>query len=287
MFCLAPNKRTVCRRVGGGDRYRCECFGFGVEGILETGRDRIDQHQKRSSSWKLCSPMPGTLPRCSGGSRQNQCPSSADSERGLDEINSGPPVQFRLWGDYSQSKQYLIYSGVRLKRDPRHDDCTYRKYRIGCGYGQRSPLHEEPLNVNTRNLHSVLGSGQKGKTVADFTLDVCGGGETIWMEEEGRRSSNNRVEIPRRGETSTRRETTAVYVFSGVAWKPASPDRWFFPQRYIRSGSVHFGTITGEEIGAWILELSTPQQAFIRFCPAFVKLITRSRQFKSDPRKPI
>jgi hypothetical protein len=75
------------------------------------------------------------------------------------------------------------------------------------------PFPEEPLNFHTRNLHSILGSGQK-ETVGEFTAHSF----LEWREIlDGTKRGFLQIKVKYRDAvgTSTRHETSVVYIFQG------------------------------------------------------------------------
>jgi hypothetical protein len=75
------------------------------------------------------------------------------------------------------------------------------------------PLPQEPSNFTLRNLHSVLGSGQK-ETVGGFDAEAFLESESI-LDRTKRGVLRITVKYRDVVETSMLRETTAVYVFQG------------------------------------------------------------------------
>ncbi len=200
-------------------------FGLELKEYWRQGRDRIDQHQETLKQLEI---MQAHADATKGAAEAARISAQAvlNSERAWIEIKLGPPVQSDYW-DYSQSNSTDLFEcSIEIENHGR-TIARIESIRIGADTVSE-PLPEEPLNFTTRNLHSVLGSGQK-ETVGGFHVDAFVEGETIL---DGTKRGVLRITVKYRDvvETSTLRETTAVYVFQRSLEDP--PDRVSFLSVY-------------------------------------------------------
>jgi len=141
-----------------------------------------------------------------------------NSERAWVEIKIGPVQK-----DSHDQKDYIMADLFKCSIQIENHGRTIARIesiRIGADT-VNEPLSEEPLNSTTRNLHSVLGSGQK-EVVGGFHANDFLEWKSIL---DGTKRGVLRITVKYRDvvETSILHETTAVYVFQNSLDDP--PER--------------------------------------------------------------
>ena len=168
-------------------------FGLELKEYWRQGRDRIDQHQETLKQLEI---MQAHADATKGAAEAARISAQAvlNSERAWIEIKLGPPVQSDYW-DYSQSNSTDLFEcSIEIEN---HGRTVARIESLQVGADTvNEPLPQEPVNFTKTNLHSVLGSGQKG-TIGRFTADDFMDWQSIL--DGTKRGILNNSEIPRRG----------------------------------------------------------------------------------------
>lgn len=142
-----------------------------------------------------------------------------NSERAWIEIRLGPPLQ-PDYGDQDQITSSDVFEcSIQIEN---HGRTVARIESLQVGADAVSePLPQEPVNFTKKNLHSVLGSGQK-ETIGGFTADDFMDWQSIL---DGTKRGILRITVKYRDvvDTSTLHETSSVYVFQNSLEDP--PDR--------------------------------------------------------------
>jgi hypothetical protein len=149
-----------------------------------------------------------------------------NSERAWIEIKLGAPIQSDYQDDAQSISVGLFECSIQIENHGR-TIARVESIRIGADT-VNEPLPQEPSSFTLRNLHSVLGSGQK-EIVGGFHADAFVDWKTIL---DGTKRGVLRITVKYRDvvETSTLHETTAVYVFQNSLEEP--PERVSFLSVY-------------------------------------------------------
>lgn len=185
-------------------------FGLELKEYKRQGRDRIEQHKESAAQMAIA--------KDAADAAKFSAQAVLNSERAWVEIKIGP-AQKDPRDDEDYITADLFECSIQIENHGR-TIARIESIRIGADTVNR-PLPEEPSNFTTRNLHSVLGSGQK---------DIVGAFHVNNFVEwkgilDGTKRGVLRITVKYRDvvETSTLHETTAVYVFQNSLDDP--PER--------------------------------------------------------------
>ncbi|MGB7729920.1 MAG: hypothetical protein WBL50_17955 [Candidatus Acidiferrum sp.] len=169
------------------------------------GQERIEQHKELADQMAIA--------KKAADAAHLSAQAVLNSERAWIEIKLGPPERndddLPVWGEDNRVLD-LFECSIQIEN---HGRTIARIESVQVGAETVSgPLPQEPSNLTTRNLHSVLGSGQK-VTVCGFNADTgFSDGASI---VNGTKRGILRIIARYRDvvQTSELHETSVVYVF--------------------------------------------------------------------------
>lgn len=148
-------------------------FGLELKEYKRQGRERIEQREESVAQMTIMQSQADATRDSAIAAKEAaevariSAQAVLNSERAWIEIKLGPPVQSDYW-DYDQSPNTDVFQcSIQIENHGR-TLARIESIRIGADTVSE-PLPEEPLNFTTRNLHSVLGSGQKEGSI-DFLI---------------------------------------------------------------------------------------------------------------------
>jgi hypothetical protein len=181
------------------------------------GRERAEEHKESAAQMAIMQSQADAAKDAAEAAKANaeaaklSAQAVLTGERAWVEIKLGPPLPPDYRDPNQDNSSDVFECSIQIENHGR-TIAHVETVQIGadCING---PFPEEPLNSHTRNLHSILGSGQK-ETVGGFTANSF----LEWREIlDGTKRGFLRIRVNYRDAvgTSTHHETSVVYIFQG------------------------------------------------------------------------